>query len=143
MNTILTRKLDAHYVIHAMRIFVAKSDWDLDFTHGQVGEALVNDLLAGGFTVEVKRDRRWAETGNVYIETHCWYNLDGEWKESGLLASKADYWAFVLNQTVLMLPTPKVIEACLGYGKQTQCKIEPNPSRGYLVKVVDLIAISK
>jgi hypothetical protein len=42
-----------------------------------------------------------------------------------------------------MLPTKKVVEACLNYGKQAQCKIEPNPSRGYLVKVVDLIAISK
>jgi hypothetical protein len=119
------------------------SDWDLDLTHGQVGEALVNDLLTGGFTVEVKRDRRWTETGNLYIETHCWYNSEETWKESGLLVTKADYWAFVLNETVLMLPTKKVVEACLTYGKQAQCKIEPNPSRGYLVKVVDLIAISK
>ena len=122
---------------------MANSSWDLDFAHGQVGEALVNDLLAGGFTVEVKRDRRWAETGNLYIECYCWYNSTNEWKESGLLATKADYWAFVLNETVLMIPTKKVIEACLSYGKKTNCKIEPNPSRGYLVKVVDLIAISK
>jgi hypothetical protein len=43
------------------------SDFDLDLTYGQVGEALVNDLLTGGFTVEVKRDKRWAQTGNVYI----------------------------------------------------------------------------
>jgi hypothetical protein len=119
------------------------SDWDLDLTHGQVGEALVNDLLTGGFTVEVKRDRRWSQTGNLYIETHCWYNSHNEWKTSGILVSKADYWAFVLNETVLMLPTKKVIEACLDYGIHAQCKIEPNPSRGYLVKVVDLIAISK
>jgi hypothetical protein len=122
---------------------VSLSNWDLDLTHGQVGEALVNDLLTGGFTVEVKRDRRWAETGTIYIETHCWYNSEEAWKESGLLVTKADYWAFVLNETVLMLPTKKVVKACLNYGKQTQCKIEPNPSRGYLVKVVDLIAISK
>jgi len=85
------------------------SDWDLDLTHGQVGEALVNDLLTGGFTVEVKRDRRWAETGNLYIETYCWYNLEQAWKESGILVTKADYWAFVLNETVLMIPTRKVI----------------------------------
>jgi hypothetical protein len=121
---------------------MSKSDWDLDLTHGQVGEALVNDLLTGGFTVEVKRDRRWAETGNVYIETKCWYNSEDRWKDSGLLVTKADYWAFVLGETVLMLPTKKVFEACLTYGKRIDCKIEPNPSTGYLVKVVDLIAIS-
>jgi hypothetical protein len=122
---------------------VSKSDWDLDLTYGQVGEALVNDLLTGGFTVEVKRDGRWAQTGNVYIETNCWHNSENSWKQSGLLVTKADYWAFVLNETVLMLPTKKVHEACLTYGKRIDCKIEPNPSVGYLVRVVDLIAISK
>ena len=120
-----------------------QSNWDLDFSTGQVGEALVNDLLEGGFTVEVKRDRRWHITGNVYLETHCWFRSEKAWKKSGLAVSKADYWAFVLNKTVLLIPTQKVIEACLTYGKQAQCKIEPNPSRGYLVKVTDLIAISK
>jgi hypothetical protein len=122
---------------------VSKSDWDLDLTHGQVGEALVNDLLTGGFTVEVKRDRRWAQTGNVYIEISCFSNLENKWKASGLVITKADYWAFVLNETVLMLPTKKVVEACINYGKRVDCKTEPNPSCGYIVKVVDLIAISK
>jgi hypothetical protein len=120
-----------------------QSGWDLDYATGLVGEQLVNGLLTNGKKVEVKRDMRWAETGNVYIENHCWYNDTQEWRESGLLVTQADYWAFVLNETVLMLPTRKVVEACLNYGKQTYCKIEPNPSRGYLVKVVDLIAISK
>ena len=119
------------------------SDWDLDLTHGQVGEALVNDLLTGGFTVEVKRDRRWAETGTVYIEIKCWSNTQNDFIDSGLLVTKADYWAFVLHETVLMLPTEKVKLACITYGKRIDCKIEPNPSQGYIVKVVDLIAISK
>jgi hypothetical protein len=119
------------------------SDWDLDLSYGQVGEALVNDLLTGGFTVEVKRDRRWHETGNLYIETHCYYNTDNTWKESGISVTKADYWAFVLGKTVLMLPTKTVVLTCLAVGKSVQCKIEPNPSRGYLVKIVDLIAASK
>jgi hypothetical protein len=120
-----------------------QSGWDLDYATGLVGEQLVNELLTNGKKVEVKRDMRWAETGNVYIECYCFYQSSGTWEESGLLVSKADYWAFVLNETVLMLPRDKVVRACLEYGKQSQCKIEPNPSRGYLVKVVDLIAISK
>jgi hypothetical protein len=119
------------------------SDFDLELAFGQIGEALVENLLTGNITVEVKRDRRWHQTGNLYIETHCWYNSDNAWKESGILSSKADYWAFVLGKTVLMLPKQTLIEGCLALGKTAQCKIEPNPSRGYLIKIIDLIAISK
>jgi hypothetical protein len=120
-----------------------QSGWDLDYATGLVGEQLVNELLTNGKKVEVKRDMRWAQTGNVYIECYCYYQSTDKWEESGLLASKADYWAFVLNETVLMIPYLRVVKACLEYGKRTNCKIEPNPSRGFLVKVEDLIAISK
>lgn len=120
-----------------------QSGWDLDYATGLVGERLVNELLTNGKKVEVKRDMRWAETGNVYIECYCYYQSTDSWEESGLLTSQADYWAFVLNETVLMLPYERVVKACLEFGKRIDCKIEPNPSRGYLVKVVDLIAISK
>ena len=120
-----------------------QSGWDLDYATGLVGEQLVNELLTNGKKVEVKRDMRWAETGNVYVETRCWYNSENTWKDSGLLVSEADYWAFVLNETILMIPIKKLVMACVTYGKRIDCKIEPNPSQGYLVKVVDLIAISK
>ena len=46
-----------------------QSDFDLDFAYGREAELLVEDILTGGLTVEVKRDRRWVETGNIYIET--------------------------------------------------------------------------
>ena len=48
------------------------SNWDLDLRAGLSGESKVADLLSLD-TVEVKTDRRWWETGNVYIETECWY----------------------------------------------------------------------
>lgn len=54
------------------------SDWDLDFRFGQAGEVLVNSLLTAPIeTVEVKTDRRWKETGNLYIEVYCWSKRAG------------------------------------------------------------------
>ncbi len=54
---------------------------------------------------EVKRDRRWHETGNLYIEVECWYNSTQSWQASGIAVTEADYWAFVLEESVLMIPT--------------------------------------
>lgn len=120
-----------------------QSGWDLDYATGLVGENLVNELLTNGKRVEVKRDMRWAETGNVYIECQCWYNETNTWEDSGMFVSRAEYWAFVLNETVLMIPFDRLVKAVNETGKKIRCNIEPNPSRGFLVKVVDLIAFSK
>jgi len=48
-----------------------KSNWDIDLRYGQIGEKYVENLLTNVETVEVKRDKRWIETGNIYIETQC------------------------------------------------------------------------
>jgi hypothetical protein len=50
-----------------------KSSFDLDFSFGREGEELVEQLLTKGKRVEVKRDRKWQDTGNVYIETACFF----------------------------------------------------------------------
>ena len=49
-----------------------KSNWDIDLRYGKIGEQYVENLLTNVETVEVKRDKRWIETGNIYIETQCW-----------------------------------------------------------------------
>ncbi len=49
------------------------SSFDLDFSFGKEGEQLVSDLLTEGKRIEVKRDRKWNVTGNVYIETDCFF----------------------------------------------------------------------
>lgn len=110
-----------------------KSDFDLDFSYGSEGEQLVNALLTGGKTVEVKRDRKWVETGNIYIEYECWYNNTQSWELSGLSVSKAAYWAFVLQESVMIVPRFHVDWACRLYGRPAECKIEPNNSRGFLI----------
>jgi hypothetical protein len=117
------------------------SSFDLDFRYGYAGEQLVEELLTNGKTVEVKRDRRWHETGNLYIEVECWYNSTQSWQASGIAITEADYWAFVLEESVLMIPTINVIQAINQYGREINCEIPPNKSRGFLITVNDLLAV--
>ena len=108
------------------------SNWDLDLRDGELGESKVADLLSLD-TVEVKTDRRWKDTGNLYIETECWYVGDDTWKPSGVRVSKATHWAFVLEDSVLIIPLHRLKEAVWEVGRPITCNIPPNPSRGYLV----------
>ena len=109
------------------------SNWDLDLRAGEAGESKVADLLSLD-TVEVKTDRRWWETGNVYIETECWYQSSQSWEPSGIRASKATHWAFVLQTGVLIVPLQDLMDIVYSQGKPIECNIPPNPSRGYLIK---------
>jgi hypothetical protein len=110
------------------------SDFDLDYSFGLVGESLVNDLLTGGKRVEVKRDRKWWTTGNIFVEVECWYNASQSWEASGLTVTKAEYWAFVLAESVLIVPTKLLRLAVEIEGHPISCQIPPNQSRGYLIK---------
>jgi len=120
-----------------------QSSWDLDYRDGRAGEQLVHGLLTGGQTVEVKTDRRWSETGNLYIETECFYQASQSWELSGLNVSAADYWAFVLEDTVLMVTKANLMKTVAEYGRPITCKIEPNPSRGYLITAENILQTTK
>jgi hypothetical protein len=115
------------------------SSFDLDFGYGKYGEDLVKELLTKGKTVEVKRDRKWHMTGNLYVEVECWYQRSQSWEPSGLMASEADYWAFVLEQGVIMVPRSHVHYALRQNGREITCEIPPNRSKGYLITVNDLL----
>ena len=108
------------------------SNWDIDLRDGMVGESKIADLLHLD-TVEVKTDRRWVDTGNLYIETECWYVGNESWMPSGVRVSQATHWAFMLEDSVLMIPLYRLKEAVWEIGKPVTCNIPPNPSRGYLV----------
>lgn len=114
------------------------SNWDLDLRDGQAGESMVADLLSLD-TVEVKTDRRWWETGNVYIETECWYQSSQSWQPSGIRVTKATHWALVLEDTVLIVPTARLRESVWTSGRPITCNIPPNPSRGYLITPAALL----
>ena len=114
------------------------SDFDLDLKFGVEGENTVANLLSID-TVEVKRDARWKETGNLYIETECWYNSSQSWEPSGLSVSRATHYAFVLEGMVVILPTDQLKEITYSNGRPIECKIEPNPSKGYLIKLSHIV----
>jgi len=119
------------------------SDFDLDFAYGREGEVLVREILTGGVTVEVKRDRRWVETGNIYIETAFYSRSTYNWVESGLMKTKADRLAFVLEGLVIIVSTDDLKKAIDKYGRPISNKIEPNPSKGFLITINDLIEIQR
>lgn len=114
------------------------SNWDLDYRDGILGEKKIADLLSMD-TVEVKTDRRWKYTGNLYIETECYYKTTDTWEKSGIMVSKATHWAFVLEDSVLIVPTYRLREAIYDNPRPITCNIPPNPSRGTLITAGALI----
>lgn len=81
-------------------------NFDIDMRRGKEGEQLVANFLEGftNGTIEVKRDSKWLETENVYIEFEC-RRRDG-WQPSGITTTTADYWALVLGEVVVLgVPT--------------------------------------
>ena len=116
----------------------SKSDWDLDLRYGQDGEESVRRLLTID-TVEVKRDRRWKETGNLYIETSCYYVNDGAFKPSGVSVSKATHFAFVIEDLTILVSKSDLVNTVKEYGRNISCKIEPNLSFGYLITIDSLL----
>jgi len=119
------------------------SNFDLDFSFGSEGEKLVKELLTGGLTVEVKRDRKWHSTNNLYIEVECWYMTKQAWEPSGLSVTTAAYWAFVLEQSTLIVPTDVLRRTVQEKGRQITCDIPPNKSKGYLITAEDLLGGTK
>ena len=122
---------------------ITKSSFDLDFSYGREGGKLVEQLLTNGKTVEVKRDRKWHKTNNVYIEVECWYLKSQSWEPSGLSVTQADYWAFVLEEGVIMVPTDYVRYVVKNWGHEITCEIPPNRSKGYLVTIENLLSAMK
>ena len=71
------------------------SKFDIDLQYGQEGESLVESFLRGNGKYEVKRDWEVSRTGNVAVEVGKKVR-DGE-ADSGLSATEADWWVFVLG----------------------------------------------
>jgi len=113
-----------------------RSDFDLDFRHGKQAEGWVELLIR---TLEVKRDRQWAKTGNIYIETES--RNSGVWEPSGLAATKAGHFGIVIGSNecpaCVVVPTSVLGTALMG-GEPRTCDLEPNPTRGRLVRLSDI-----
>jgi hypothetical protein len=118
------------------------SDFDLDYSNGLKGENIVDDVvkaLCTGSTIEVKTDLRWKETGNIYIETECFYQTSQSWEPSGLSVTKATHWAFVLEDLILIIPTDDLRLVVEVEGSPISTSIEPNPSKGFLIRIDHIV----
>ncbi len=118
-------------------MMVKNSNWDLDYSLGKEGEDMVDAAVKGivSGTIEVKRDMKWIDTGNLYIETECFYRASNSWEPSGLSVTKASHWAFVLANLILIIPIDELKTVVEVEGHPIETDIEPNPSKGFLVKV--------
>jgi hypothetical protein len=126
---------------------ISNSNFDLDFRNGKEGEDLVANVL-GVETVEVKRDLMWFKTGNLYLETYCWNNTEQKEIPSGIRVTKSQWWFWVLGNTIIAVPTQQ-LKDLLNEQRENGTLWEiknsklPNPSRGVLIKVNDLLRFQK
>jgi hypothetical protein len=117
--------------------------FDLDLAWGEQGQLFVEDIataISRGL-VEVKRDGRWHQTGNLYAEYKC-RKVTGEWARSGIAATDATVCAFVLGDTevALFVPTELLRQFMReAYKKSTWYRIEErdgsHPTRGVKVPI--------
>lgn len=120
-------------------------DFDIDFKYGRQGELFVTSVrraMEEG-RVEVKRDGKFAETGNLYVEFRCFRR--GKWRPSGLATTDAELWVFVLgdSETALVVPTELLKSICRDLyerGRIAEERDGSHPTKGVLVKVSHLMA---
>lgn len=117
------------------------SDWDIQYEKGMVGENLVKEIME---TIEVKTDYRWQDTKNIYIETSCYSKMTEQYEPSGLSISKAKYYTFVLpnardEMLVISVPSDLLKLIVKEHGKTIECNWSPNRSKGYLIRLSDII----
>jgi hypothetical protein len=79
------------------------TDFRYDLKRGQQAEKWLGGLLTCD-TIEVKRDYIASKTKRVYVEYEC------NGKPSGITTTEADYWAFITDDCVIMIPSDRLKE---------------------------------
>jgi hypothetical protein len=114
------------------------SDFQYDWEFGKEGEDEIAKLL-NDYKVEVKRDRQTKQTGNVYIE----YQSRG--KPSGIKTTKADKWAYILQDGCILIVDTELLKKALRYLIKAKLCVKDMPggdnntSLGVLVSVERLM----
>lgn len=107
------------------------SDFDEDLRIGEAAQDSVKELLRMS-TVEIKADRRWVETGNLFIETQC-RSREGNWYPSNLAETKAPHYSFHLSDMVALTIRTDILRALVAQEREVANDMEPNPTKGVLV----------
>lgn len=112
--------------------------FDLDLKFGQQRENELQDIFDKE-KIEVKTDRLCIKTGNVFIE----YKSRG--KDSGIITTKARYWAICLwrddkkKQTWVLIPTIKLKRLIRKNSYRSVTGGDNGTSWGYLIPKEDLL----
>lgn len=109
---------------------------------GEHFEKLLEEIL-NKLPIEVKTDKMYQDTGNLYIETKS------RGKQSGINTTTAVYWAFNLWRedfelpTFLLIPTERLKKYVNEINYLKKNGGDEKTSEGFLVKAEDLIKINK
>lgn len=120
--------------------------FDVDYDYGRQGELWVTSVAEAlkHDRVEVKRDAKFLDTGNLYVEFEC-RGRDGVWRPSGISVTETELWVFVLgdSQMAFVIPTAVLREVSLRLRAQGRIGQETdgsNPTKGVLLKLSHLQA---
>jgi hypothetical protein len=111
------------------------NDFRYDLAVGKVAEDLLADLLENK-KVEVKRDMKAMETGNIFVE------YESRDKPSGLANSEAEYYCYFINDDrMFVIETSELKMLCRTYigTKRDIVGGDSNTSKGILLPLTDLI----
>jgi hypothetical protein len=111
-------------------------DFKYDLKVGQVKEKELADILQGS-TIEVKRDLKTKETGNVFVE---YYNLRSK-KPSGISTTEAEFYCFAVEDTFHIIKTDVLKNRCRNYLGTNKDVLggDSNTSKGILLTIKELI----
>jgi len=113
------------------------NDFRFDLQVGQTYENQLAELLQK--KIEVKRDFRAMETGNIFVE----YESRG--KASGIATSQAEWWCYWLSEKhFVMIEKNELKILCRKYlGTKRDVKGgDSNTSKGILLPIEDFIKIN-
>lgn len=117
-----------------LKIMEFNSDFRYDLQVGQIYEKQFSELL--GSKIEIKRDFKCLETGNIYVE----YESRG--KRSGISTSEAEYWCYWLSDYhCVFIKTETLKDLCRKYINTNRDKRggDSNTSKGILLPLNDFI----
>jgi len=110
------------------------NDFKFDLAIGQVYEEQLGELL--NKKVEVKRDYKCLETGNIFVEYQSRNRL------SGIGTTHADYWCYWLSEEhCVFIKTSRLKEMCRKYINTSRDVVggDSNTSKGILLPMEDFL----
>lgn len=111
------------------------NDFSHDLLVGNIAEEYLGNLLEDK-TIEVKHDKIAHKSGRLFVEFEC------RGKPSGISTTKADFWAFVLlNGVVIIIGKDRLVQLCNdAYEKGSIMRGgDSNAAKAFMIDLTDLI----